>query len=168
MMKPKKQLIGTALGIFLVAVLITVSVSRVRTVRFANRYHDDIEKTEAASTIGDVITETAETEQQNEVLQFFFDKYDGMFRLWGPEEQSLHVFYMYPDHAERECHILMPENTDDVSEYHTDLSWEVVDNELRITGEWHEVFTIDISMETATSAATGKVYQICEMQLPLA
>ena len=113
------------------------------------------------------IIETVETKPQNQVLQFFYDKYDGMFRLWGPEEQSLFAFYIYPDHAERECHILMPANTDDVSEYHRDLAWKVVDDELRITGEWQEAFTIDIAMETATSAATGKVYQICEMQPPL-
>jgi hypothetical protein len=106
----------------------------------------------------------SKTEPQNEVMQFFADKYDMKFTLWGPEGQDLYAFYIYPEYAERECHILMPENTDDVAEYHKDLSWEVVDDELIITGEWQEIFKIDITAETATSKTTGKVYQIYEMQ----
>lgn len=76
----------------------------------------------------------------------------------------MYAFYIYPDYAERECHILMPANTDDVAEYHKNLSWEVVDEELIITGEWQETFKIDITAETATSTTTGKVYQIYDMQ----
>jgi hypothetical protein len=106
----------------------------------------------------------SKTEPQNEVMQFFADKYDMKFTLWGPEGQDLYAFYIYPEYAERECHILMPENTDDVAEYHKDLSWEVVDDELIITGEWQETFKIDITDETATSTTTGKVYQIYEKQ----
>jgi hypothetical protein len=106
----------------------------------------------------------SKTEPQNEVMQFFADKYDMKFTLWGPEGQDLYAFYIYPEYAERECHILMPENTDDVAEYHKDLSWEVVDDELIITGEWQEIFKIDITAKTATSKTTGKVYQIYEMQ----
>jgi hypothetical protein len=106
----------------------------------------------------------SKTEPQNEVMQFFADKYDMKFTLWGPEGQDLYAFYIYPEYAERECHILMPENTDDVAEYHKDLSWEVVDDELIITGAWQEIFKIDITAETATSKTTGKVYQIYEMQ----
>lgn len=105
----------------------------------------------------------SKTEPQNEVMQFFADKYDMKFTLWGPEGQDLYAFHIYPDHAERECHILMSENTDDVAEYHKDLSWEVVDDELIITGEWQETFKIDITAKTATSKTTGKVYQIYEM-----
>jgi hypothetical protein len=106
----------------------------------------------------------SKTEPQNEVMQFFADKYDMKFTLWGPEGQDLYAFYIYPEYAERECHILMPENTDDVAEYHKDLSWEVVDDELIITGEWQEIFKIDMTAKTATSKTTGKVYQIYEMQ----
>lgn len=111
--------------------------------------------------------ETVETEVQSEVQQFLADEYGMRFKLWGPEGQDLYAFHVYPDHAERECHILMPANTDDISEYQKNLSWEVVDNELVITGEWQETFEIDISMETATSATTGRVYQIYEMEPPV-
>ena len=126
-------------------------------------------KTDEATTSTGNIEDTAstETKTQNEVLQFFADKYDMKFTLWGPEGQDLYAFYIYPNHAERECHILMPENTDDVAEYHKNLSWEVIDDELIITGEWQETFKIDITAETATSTTTGKVYQIYEMQPPL-
>ena len=126
-------------------------------------------KTDEATTSTGNIEDTAstETKTQNEVLQFFADKYDMKFTLWGPEGQDLYAFYIYPNHAERECHILMPENTDDVAEYHKNLSWEVMDDKLIITGEWQETFKIDITVETATSTTTGKVYQIYEMQPPL-
>lgn len=166
-MRSKRRLLATIIGILFVAVVISVLIPKVRAVFFADLHDDDMEQTGVASTDSVLDLAMAEPETQNQVLKFFHDKYDGMFRLWGPEEQSLYVFYIYPDHAERECHILMPANTDDVSEYHRDLTWKVVDDELRITGEWQEAFTIDIAMETATSAATGKVYQICEMQPPL-
>ena len=73
-------------------------------------------KTDEATTPTGNIEDTAstETKTQNEVLQFFADKYDMKFTLWGPEGQDLYAFYIYPNHAERECHILMRENTDDV------------------------------------------------------
>lgn len=109
-------------------------------------------------------TVSAETQTQNEILQFFADKYNMKFTLWGPEGHDLYAFYIYPDHAYRECFILMPANTNDVAEYNKNLAWEVVDDELIITGEWQETFKIDLSAKTATSVATGKVYQIYEMQ----
>ena len=109
-------------------------------------------------------TVSAETQTQNEILQFFADTYNMKFTLWGPEGHDLYAFYIYPDHAYRECLILMPANTNDVAEYNKNLAWEVVDDELIITGEWQETFKIDISAKTATSVATGKVYQIYEMQ----
>ena len=103
-----------------------------------------------------------------EVLEFLDAKYHSAFRLWGPEGQDLYAFHLYPDHAEWECHILMPENTEDIAEYRKDLAWEVVDDTLIISSaDSQEVFCIDIAAETATSATTGKVYQICEMQQPL-
>lgn len=112
-------------------------------------------------------TVSAETQMQNEVFQFFADTYNMKFTLWGPEGHDLYAFYIYPDHAERECLILMPANTDDVAESIKNLAWEVVGDELIITGGWQETFKIDITAETATSTATGKVYQIYEMQSEL-
>ena len=110
------------------------------------------------------------TEADNEVLQYLSEKYGLAFKLWGPEGQDLYAYRVYPDHADWECHILMPANTDDVEQYQKNLSWEVVGNELMICsigGEWQETLTIDISKETATSVTTGRVYQIYEMDPPL-
>lgn len=108
------------------------------------------------------------TEPQNEVLKYFADKYDMTLKLWGPEGHDLYAFYIYPDHAERECHILMPANTDDIAEYQKDLSWEVIGDELMISGaESQETFKIDILLETATSTTSGRVYKIYGMDLPL-
>lgn len=109
-------------------------------------------------------------EADNEVLQFLSNKYGLKFKLWGPEGQDLYAYRVYPDHADWECHILMPENTDDIEQYQKNLSWEVVGNELNISGtggEWQETLTIDISKETATSVTTGRVYKIYEMDPPL-
>ena len=110
------------------------------------------------------------TEADNEVLQYLSEKYGLAFKLWGPEGQDLYSYRVYPDHADGECHILMPANTDDVEQYQKNLSWEVVGNELMICsigGEWQETLTIDIFRETATSVTTGRVYQIYEMDPPL-
>lgn len=110
-------------------------------------------------------------ENQNEVMKYLEDKYDLQFTLWGPVDNDLYVFHVYPDHADYECHILMPENTDDVEQYWNDLEWEIIDDELiienHIGGEWSEAFRIDISAQTATSTKTGRVYQIYEMDLPV-
>ena len=119
------------------------------------------------SNIEDTVSTETETQIQNEILQFFTDKYNMKFTLWGPEGHDLYAFYIYPDYAERECLILMPANTDDVAECIKNLAWEVVGDELIITGGWQETFKIDITAETATSTATGKVYQIYEMQSEL-
>ena len=105
-------------------------------------------------------TATMDTEPQNEVLEFLSHQYAMKFTLWGPEGNDLYAFHIYPDHAERECHILMPANTDDTAQYHDDLSWEVVNDELIIAGEWQETFRIDISAKTAVSTSTGKVFKI--------
>ena len=105
------------------------------------------------------------TETQNETLKYLEDKYGGIFKLWGPEGNDLYAFYIYPDHAEWECHILMPANTDDIAQYQDDLSWKIAGEELIIRGAGsEETFRIDIAAETATSATTGKVYQICAME----
>ena len=111
-------------------------------------------------------TESSET--PNEVLQFLTDRYDLQFKLWGPEGQDLYAFYIFPDHAEWECHILMPANTDDIAQYQKDLSWEVIGDELIISGAGsQEAFKIDILMETATSTTSGRVYKIYGMDPPV-
>lgn len=130
------------------------------------------EESEAATLTSNVEdTATAEPKFQNEVFQFLSDKYNFTFKLWGPVEHDLYVYHIYPDHADYECHIMMPEKTDDIEQYWNDLSWEIIDDELfiinKIGGEWTETFTIDVSAETATSAKTGRVYQICEIEPPL-
>ena len=125
-------------------------------------------KTVYAITLNAHADRTESSDQPNEVLQFLVDRYDMRFKLWGPEGHDLYAFYIYPDHAEWECHILMPANTDDIAQYQKDLSWEVAGDALNISGaESQELFKIDISMETATYTTTGRVYKIYGMELPL-
>ena len=125
-------------------------------------------KTVYAITLNAHADRTESSDQPNEVLQFLVDRYDMRFKLWGPEGHDLYAFYIYPDHAEWECHILMPANTDDIAQYQKDLSWEVAGDALIISGaESQESFKIDISMETATSTTNGRVYKIYGMEPPL-
>ena len=109
-------------------------------------------------------------EADNEVLQFLSNKYGLKYELWGPEGQDLYAYQVYPDHADWECHILMPANTDDIEQYQKNLSWELDGNQMiiyTISGELQDILTMDISTETATSVTTGRVYQIYEMDPPL-
>ena len=106
----------------------------------------------------------ADREAQSEVAQFLNEKYGMQFKLWCPDGHDLYKFHIFPDYAERECHIMMGENSDDVAQYHKDLSWEIVDDELIISGAWEETFRIDMAAGTATSTSTGKVYTIYEME----
>lgn len=119
------------------------------------------------SSATESIAVTENHQSPNEVIEYFSDKYNMEFLLWGPEGHDLYAFYIYPDHAERECQLLMPRATDDVSICHKDLSWSVDGSELIISGDWEESFKIDISADTATSTTNGKIYKIYEMQPPL-
>ena len=114
------------------------------------------------SQITKTITSVSAPQTGNEALKFLAESYDMNFRLYGPDGTDLYVFYIYPEFAEREAYILMPANTDDVSENHYDLYWEIEDNLLTITGTWQETFRLDIAQETATSTTTGIIYTICE------
>lgn len=113
------------------------------------------------------IPQESELSIGNEVLKYFTEKYDMRFDLWCPDGHDLYAFYIFPDHAERRCDMLMPTNTNDVSEYDNNLSWKVDGDELIITGEWEESFKINISTGTATSTTSNKVYQIVKPQPPL-
>lgn len=121
-----------------------------------------------AITLKTPAARTENSDVQNEVLQFLMDRYNMHFKLWGPEGHDLYAFFIYPNYAEWECHILMPANTDDIEQYQKDLSWEVAGDELIIRGAGsQETFKIDITMETATSTTTGRVYKIYAMEPPL-
>ena len=111
----------------------------------------------------EIITSASTPEEENEVLEYLLEQYGMKFKLWCPEGQDLYAVKVYPEFAERECHILMPAGTDDVEEYYKDLTWKIEGDQLILTGAWQETFQIDIENGTATSSETGKVYTIYEM-----
>jgi hypothetical protein len=41
-------------------------------------------------------------------------------------------------------------------------SWDVIDGELIISGEWNESFTLDLENSTATSKSDNEVYHIVQ------
>ena len=119
-------------------------------------------------TMGDeIITSASVSTEENEVLKYLWDTYNMRFELWCPEGHDLYTVKVFPEFAERECHILMPAGTDDVEEYYKDLTWRIEGDQLILTGAWEETFQIDIADGTATSQDTGKVYTIYEMDPPL-
>ena len=48
----------------------------------------------STSNIEDTVSTETETQIQNEILQFFADKYNMKFTLWGPEGHDLYAFYV--------------------------------------------------------------------------
>lgn len=108
-----------------------------------------------------------ELHMESEAQSYLSENYSNGFTLWCPDGHDLYAFYVYPDHAERKCDILMPENMDDISEYHKNLSWQTVGDELIFTGDWEETLKVDASAGTAVSVSTGKEYRICEPKIQL-
>lgn len=119
------------------------------------------EKTVDAETV--IPVETV-SHSKNEVQDYLSENYAGGFTLWCPDGHDLYAFYVYPDHAERRCDLLMPAGTDDVEEHIKDLSWKIDDDDLIFSGDWEESLKIDVTAHTAISNSTGKVYRIMEMQ----
>lgn len=59
---------------------------------------------------------------------------------------------LYEEYAERQ----FLNNKD--NPIYNDLTWQISDNKLSITGDWEEEFQIDIDSGTMTSLPTNKVY----------
>lgn len=77
------------------------------------------------------------------------------FRLWRTEGMSLWCFTISETSAEREYSNSMEGQF--VSE---SLSWKIENEELVITGDWNETFTLDLNTLEATSKTDGAVYRI--------
>lgn len=86
-------------------------------------------------------------------------KYGLPFRLWRTEGMALWEFTIGENTAKREYHHSMEGSFSQES-----LSWEIVDGELVITGDWSETFTLDMEDGQAISKTDGAVYRIVEEQ----
>lgn len=86
-------------------------------------------------------------------------KFGMPFRLWRTEGMSLWEFTVKEDSAERGYH-----NSMEGSFWQKNLSWEIKDGELVITGDWNETFTLDLEAGQAISKIDEAVYTIVKEQ----
>lgn len=92
--------------------------------------------------------------------QQLFDRYGGGFSLrrsFGLNNMEL-IRFQFDETSVKRQHL--DSMKDDVPT-HTG-TWEIVDGELVITGEWNETFTLDLDANTAISKTDGEVYRIPE------
>lgn len=89
-----------------------------------------------------------------EALEIIVQKCGYPFRFYCPVDMECTVFRFYEASAKREYN-----NFYGKIEHH-DLGWEIVGNEMIVTGDWNERFTVDLETFTATSQTDGLVYRI--------
>lgn len=81
------------------------------------------------------------------------------FRLYRTEGMTLWEFTIREDSAERGYH-----NSMEGSFMQKNLSWEIKDGELVITGDWNETFTLDLEAGEAISKTDEGIYKIVKEQ----
>ena len=81
------------------------------------------------------------------------------FRLYRTEGMTLWEFTVSENSAERGYH-----NSMEGSFWQENLSWEIKDGELVITGDWNETFTLDLEAGEAISKTDEGVYKIVKEQ----
>ena len=119
---------------------------------------DDTRSTTPNATNSESNTSMETTEEetnQYDTLQNMVNTYGFPFTFWNMEGMNYYRFTFTESSAERKWseagHGIPPIS---------DLSWSIVGDELRITGEWEETFTIDINEGIATSLTDGRKYKI--------
>jgi hypothetical protein len=85
------------------------------------------------------------------------EQYGLPFRLRRTEGMALWEFTLAENTAKREYHHSMEGSFSWES-----LSWEIVDGELVVIGDWSETFALDLEAGEAISKSDGAVYRIVE------
>ena len=88
------------------------------------------------------------------VLQKIVDTYGFPIHFRMTEGMEFTEVVIYEDSARREW----MSNND--SSLHENLTWSISGDQLTVSGEWEDVFTIDIDAGRAVSRADGKEYRI--------
>lgn len=104
-----------------------------------------------------VATQTA---PENAMLEALRAKYGEEFKLWCPEGMELYAIYIYEDHAERNWSSSLA----DYEIKQNELIWTIEGDELVITGEWSERFTIDPDAGTAISQTDNREYKLYSIE----
>lgn len=116
------------------------------------------------NTIATTETNDTTTDQENTVqydaLQNVIDTHGFPFRLWHSEGADYYDFIFTADNVQREIFVNF-----DGPHTMSNLSWSITGNELVISGEWEETFTLDADLGLATSVNDGKEYRISIQKL---
>ena len=96
------------------------------------------------------------TYADNETLDVIVSECGYPFRFYCPVDMELYHFRFYESYARREYSSFYINGMIE----HDNLDWEIAGNEMIVSGDWNERFTIDLETFTATSQTDGKVYRI--------
>lgn len=122
-----------------------------------NSTDDTHSTTPNAANSESIITMEATDENTNQygTLQNMINTYGFPFEFWNTEGMSFYQFTFTENNAEREW----SEAGNGIAPI-SNLSWSIVGDELYITGEWEDTFTLDIHTGIATSLTDGRKYKI--------
>ena len=83
------------------------------------------------------------------------EKYGGKFKFYLAFDMELITFHFDETTVVRKHHDSMK---DDVPTHHA--TWDIVDGELVVTGEWNDIFILDLEANIAISKTDGREYPI--------
>lgn len=102
-----------------------------------------------------VLTVTQSAEDPSDPRQALLDRYGGEFSLHHSFGMEL-ISFDFDENAVTRKHL--DSMKDDVPT-HTGV-WDLIDGELVITGQWNEIFLLDLDRNIATSKSDGEEYRI--------
>ena len=126
-----------------------------------NNQNDSNDKTDNNNQNGNEDNNENNTPVDNDAIlkAELASKFGMPFRLYRTKGMSLWEFTISENSAERGYH-----NSMEGSFWQKNLSWEIKNGELVITGDWNETFTLDLEAGEAISKTDEGVYKIVKEQ----
>lgn len=154
-----KRFLGLFLSMVFVLGLTACSINRTDNSKPSINYSSDDTHSNTPNTTNSesniAIETTDENANQYGILQNMINTYGFPFNFWNTEGMSFYQFTFTENNAEREW----SEAGNGIAPI-SNLSWSIVGDELLITGEWEETFSLDINAGIATSLTGGRKYEI--------
>lgn len=112
----------------------------------------------AAETTAAAVLTAETTEADNPVQEAIVAACGIPFRFNSPTNRDVYMVKFYEDYARREVWTKY-----DVDEEQDGLAWEIRGDQMILSGEWSETFTIDLETMEAVSNMDGRVYRILKV-----
>lgn len=114
------------------------------------------EEIQTVETVPETLAaEASEETQQNPALDAIIQACGMPFKFHCPTNRDVHIVKFYEDHAKRELWTKY-----DADEEQDGLSWKIEGDQMILSGQWSESFTVDLNTMEASSNENGKVYRI--------